>query len=223
MFRNFQKSKYKKETARLSYSNGVTLVELLVVLSIFVIISGITIFSYGKFNTSLSTQNLVDDIALSVRKAQGYAIGVRGYNSLFNEGYGIHFTANPSSSLYAGSSKSFVLFADISGNNQYDNSSDTCGIPTAIDECFELLNITSTDRISEIYINDTTLISSTSTIDLLFKRPNPEPIFCYRIDGTGSCSGVSIYNIKVKISTEADLTVYKIITISNNGQISVSS
>lgn len=214
MSKDLQKNKYNK---------GVTLIELLVVVFIFTVISSITVFSYGKFNSNLSIQNLADDIALSVRRAQGYAIGVKGHGGLFSDGYGIHFTANPSASLYAGSSKSFVLFADISGENQYNNSTNTCGNPIATDECMELLTILTADKISEIYINGSTLINPTSTIDLLFKRPNPEPIFCYRVNGTGSCSATTITNVKIKIITGADVNVYKIINISNNGQISVSS
>ena len=226
MFKIFQKNEYNKGLARQNVRStlgGVTLIELLVVISIFMIISTITVFSYGRFNSSLSIQNLADDIALAVRRAQGYAIGVRGTSGLFNEGYGVHFTANPSASLYAGSNKSFILFADISNYNQYDNSSATCGEPSAGDECLELLSITSMDKITEIYVNDSTLISPTSTVDLIFKRPNPEPTFCYRVNGTGSCSASSIYNIKIKISQDADPTIFKMINISNNGQISVSS
>lgn len=214
MLKHFNKNKY---------NSGVTLIELLVVISIFMVISGITIFSYGKFNSSLSIQNLADDIALAVRRSQGYAIGVRGHSGLFNEGYGVHFTADPSTSPYAGSNKSFILFADISNDNQYNNSTNVCGEPTSSDECLELLSIISVDKITEIYINDSTLISPTSTIDLIFRRPNPEPTFCYRVNGTGSCSGSTVSNIDIKISTDADPTVFKMIKISNNGQISVSS
>lgn len=231
MSKNFQKNKYNKGPARNAmqrYAGGVTLIELLVVISIFMVISSITIFSYSKFNSSLSIQNLSDDIALSVRKAQGYAIGVHGTNNIFNVGYGIHFTTNPNTSnLYAGSNKSFVLFADIdiTGNNKYfyNNSTNICGIPTATDECLELLSIKSTDNISAIYKNnESNPIGATDTIDLLFNRPNPEPIFCYRTGGSGSCI-TSISNIKIKISTDANPDINKTITISNNGQISVSN
>jgi prepilin-type N-terminal cleavage/methylation domain-containing protein len=223
MFKNFFKNKDNKKTTQSNHSRGVTLIELLVVISIFMVISSITIFSYGKFNSSLSIQNLADDIALSVRRAQGYAIGVRGLNDIFDHGYGVHFTANPSSSIYAGSNKSFILFTDIDDNSRYDNSTSICGVPVTGDECLELLSIISTDNILEIYINDSTLISETSTIDVLFNRPNPEPIFCYRIGGSGSCDTNSISGIKIKIATDADPLIYKIITISNNGQISVSN
>ena len=109
-------------------------------------------------------------------------------------------------------------------NKIYDyNNSDTCG-NLENNECIELLNITSTDEIDAIYLNDETEVrSSTGTLDILFKRPNPEPNFCYRISGgTSSCDESSnISSVKIRISSLNNLGVYKMITISNNGQIRV--
>jgi len=220
--KNFYKNKYKIKFPRLNYTKGVTLIELIVVILIFMIISSITIFNYGKFRSSLSVQNLADDIALSVRRAQGFAIGVRGSGGSFTPGYGIHLTSKSTTSLYQGSNKSFILFTDISGEGQYNNSTSTCGNPTSNDECLELINIITTDKIESIFKNnETTAIAPTDTIDILFRRPNPEPIFCHRYGGTGACTS-SISSIKIKIATEADSSINKIITIYNNGQISVS-
>ena len=217
MFKNFHKNKY---------NSGVTLIELMVVIIIFMIVTSITIFNYGKFRSSLSIQNLADDIALSVRRAQGFAIGVRGSGGSFTPGYGVHYTANPTLSLYAGSNKSFILFVDMGAapNKKYDyDSSGTCGVPTTSNECLEMLSITTADKIESIFLNnDTTPISSLDTLDILFKRPAPEPIFCHRYGGINSCDPTPISGIRIKISSEADSSIYKIITISNNGQISVS-
>jgi Tfp pilus assembly protein FimT len=218
MFKNFHKNKY---------NSGVTLIELIVVIIIFMIISSITIFNYGNLNSSLSTQNLADDIALSIRRAQGYAVGVRGYSGLFNEGYGIHFTTNPDiSKLYTGSNKSFVLFADMATPNQkYDyDSSGKCGAPQTGNECIEVLNITSTDTITAIYLNsNTTPISSTSTVDILFNRPKSEPTFCYRSNpASAGCDSVSISSVSVRVTSLRSPQSFRTITVSNNGQISTS-
>jgi len=227
MFKNFHKNKYNSGPA--STQGGVTLIELLVVIFIFMVITGITIFNYGKFNSSLSIQNLADDIALSVRRAQGFAIGVRGFGSSFSDGFGIHFTANPNLSEYTGSNKSFILFADIgiTPNKKYDyNNSDTCGNLSSVNECMEVLKIISADQIESIYLNgEPTSRPQTSTLDILFYRPNPEPIFCYRSDPTNNdCTeNSSISSVKIKISNITNPEVLKIITISNNGQISVSN
>lgn len=225
MFKNFHKNKYNK---------GMTLLELLVVIFIFMVISSITIFNYGNFNSSLSLQNLADDIALSARRAQGFAIGVRGVrgsDNSFNEGYGIHFSTNPNSLLYAGSNKSFVLFADITKpnettpNQKYDYTSGNCGEPTVGNECMEVLSITSADRIDSIYLNDNPdSVSSTGTVDILFYRPNPEPKFCYRSNpaNSGCDEDSSISSVKIRVTNDQNPGVFKTIMISNNGQISVS-
>ena len=227
MFKNFKKLKYNK---------GVTLVELLVVIFIFVIISGITIFNYGRFNTSLSIQNLADDIALSVRKAQGYAIGVHsaGTGGVFTIGYGIHFTVNPAivGNIYSGTNKSFIVFSDmgVTQNKMYDYSAATCGSPSVGNECLEALNITSTDKISGIKYYTTSLIDGSTgfpgaTMDIVFKRPNPEPVFCYKTAiGNPSCdfSSTISYAQIILLSGDGSGTT-KTITISNSGQISVSS
>jgi len=229
MYKNFKKNKYSSGPA--STQGGITLIELLVVIFIFMVITGITIFNYGKFNSSLSIQNLADDIALSVRRAQGYAIGVRGFSSSFIKGYGIHFTTNPDTSdLSAGSNKSFILFSDINITtpNKYNyDGTNICGPLSMANECLEVLNITSADQITQISLNDgDTTIPQTGTLDILFKRPNPEPIFCYRSDISHSdcdLGGSNISSVKIKISNITNLESSKMITISNNGQISVSN
>ncbi|MFA5773740.1 MAG: prepilin-type N-terminal cleavage/methylation domain-containing protein [Candidatus Paceibacterota bacterium] len=217
MFKNFHKNKY---------NSGVTLIELLVVIFIFMILTGITIFNYGKFNSSLSIQNLADDIALTVRRAQGFAIGVRGFGSSFSQGYGIHFTANQGLD-FAGSNKAFVLFADMNPNYKYDHdSSNTCGKDiTTGNECIEVLSIVSADEISAIFLNDSqTSLLPAGTIDILFKRPNPEPIFCVRSNPlSDSCDSGTISSVRIKISNITNPETFKIITISNNGQINVSN
>jgi prepilin-type N-terminal cleavage/methylation domain-containing protein len=229
MFKNFKKIKKNK---------GVTLVELLVVIFIFVVISGITIFDYGKFRSSLSVQNLADDIALSVRKAQGYAIGVHSEGSAFNIGYGVHFTLNPNNvdNQYSGNNSSFILFSDMgtSEDKMYSHGSQ-CGNPEEGDECLEMLNIASTDIITGIqYFPGGTLVTKDinpkGTLDIVFKRPDPEPIFCYkdRLDKTSCEAGGSnnisnpITSVEITLSTVSAPTVSKKIKISNNGQISVN-
>jgi len=214
MFQNFHKDKY---------NSGLTLIELLVVISIFAIITSITIFNYGKFNSSSSLQNLADDIALTIRRAQGYAVGVRGLGDEFGYGYGIHFSTNPNvSDLAVGSNKSFILFMDMgaSPDKSYGYNDDkTCGNPSSANECVEILSIKSSDKIDAIYLNDdfSSPLDPSYAIDILFKRPNPEPTFCIDM----YCENIS--SVKIKILSENDSDVYKIVTVFNNGQISVSN
>ena len=193
MLKSFHKSKHNSGPA--STQGGTTLIELLVVIAIILILTGISIFNYRKFNSYLSIQNLADDIALTVRKAQGFAIGVRGSNATFTQGYGIHFSRVSTGS----SNKSFILFVD-GGNNTYDDG-----------ESIEILSIKSNDQISDITPNN-------DTLDVMFNRPDPEAHFF--VNG----SSISGSSVKIKISSIiANSEVFRYINIYNTGQISVTS
>jgi prepilin-type N-terminal cleavage/methylation domain-containing protein len=206
---------------------GMTLIELLVVLSIFFIVSGLTIFDYGSFRTSVSMQNLSSDIALSIRKAQSYAIGVYGSSSNFSYGYGMHFsTASSVTNPQSGSNKSFILFTDVSGDKLYTyNNTNVCGNPTALNECRELLSIISSDQIADIYLNGSlTPVPTGGAVDIVFIRPNPNAILCYRpAPGTGSCdNSTALSRVRIEVSN-GRTGVYKkaqSITVWTTGQIS---
>lgn len=226
-----------KYNLKFNCKQGLTLIELLVVVSIFTIVTGITIFNYGNFNSSITTQNLADDIALTIRKAQGYAVGVHGFENPSINGYGVHFTTDKSLEDVYGSNEAFILFADMKdgsypdlSNKLYDNITGDCnGTPNPNAECLEVLNILGGDEISEIYISENNSSGNFesdvpgSSIDIVFKRPNPEPTFCYREYLSSSCEK-NIRAVKIKISSEnnPDNLVSRYVTISNTGQISVS-
>lgn len=237
-----------KNFKKYKINSGITLIELLVVISIFTIISAITLFDYTGFKSTSALQNLADDIALSIRKAQGYAIGVRGYDNTFNSGYGIHFTSNyknskdgvssvdandftsgsvadilPNTNSDLSSSHSFMLFLDVDNNHKYDGG-EMCGSPSENNECVEVFTIPSDSVISGLYINDDEKpIDSNSSIDILFKRPNPEPQFCYTsFLGSSDCDfSTSISYIKIELSSINNPNVHKYVVVYNNGQISV--
>lgn len=211
MFKNFYKNKY---------NSGITLVELLVVMSIFVIITTIAIFNYGKFDSSISTQNLADDIALTIRKAQSYAIGVRGLGNEFNYRYGVHFTTNPTpGSAFAGSNTSFIFFVDMNNSDAYEFDN-KCGNPSETwNDCLEILNITSTDFIQDIYLGSKdNPMGPEDAVDIFFTRPNLEPTF---YDGNSLKLGIP--SVTIKVSNQDNSVGSKFITVYNNGQISVSN
>jgi len=243
MFRIFKK-KLNNQKQR-----GMTLIELLVALVIFSIITGIVLFNYGDFNASLTMQNLADDIALTVRRAQSYAIGVRGRSGDFNIGYGVYFditqynSESPDTDLYRGSNKSFILYKKSipldSGSSGfspvYENEDGICDGSNG--DCLEMLYITSSDYISEIKVKpsgeDEQALGGEDNpkgVNILFIRPNPEPYICvmennlcWENTGTSPSDKPSIEYVKIKISSLKDLDSEKFITISNTGQISVSN
>jgi prepilin-type N-terminal cleavage/methylation domain-containing protein len=219
MFKIFKKNKYNR---------GITMIELIVVISIFLILTSITIFNYGQFRSSLSIQNLADDISLVIRKAQSYSTGVQQQGE-FSGSFGVHFTADDSDpGHYYGYNKQFILFFDRNKNLKYDYSgAPNCGYPVSNNECFEALKIKSDDRIAEIYVyysnGSEETFNKDSILNVVFIRPNTEPFFCKQLNRSApSCSKILPSYAKIRIRSNSDDTIEKNIYIYNNGQISVS-
>ncbi len=212
---------------RYDYSDmrGMTLVELVVVLSIFMIVAGLTIFEYQQFRSGASVQNIADDIALSIRKAQSFAIGVRNTNANFSSGFGIHFSVGQiAQAPRSGSSDTFIVFADLGSapNKSYDyESTETmCDASLVRDghECIESITMSGAERVTGIYLYGTDdaigsseprQVDPNGSIDIVFLRPEPDAFFCYRTNITSnlgspcdrsSLSGNAISHIKIELS-----------------------
>lgn len=230
---NINNSLIKSKNSFLTH--GFTIIEMLVVLAIFIVISGIILFNFSDFKSNVSLENLAQDIALSVRKTQSYASSTKGNllsgtPDVIFPGYGIHFsTESPlTAPKFQGDNKSFIIFADIPPNPipafydyKYDNGIKFCGTSNLAsgNECLEEMKITSTDYISEI-CDDTNSTPSciTGTLDITFKRPDPDATFCFIPTGAPGCTGTS---------TSAHITITSVsgktqkIKVWNTGQISI--
>ena len=115
--------------------SGFTLMELMVSISIFVIMTVLLIVKFGNFNQNTNITNLAYDIALTLRTAQTYGMSVQGQatgagiSPMFQYSYGVAFCALASGSC-PGASDTFsdqqlVMFADTdpaATRGAYDNS-----------------------------------------------------------------------------------------------------
>src|SRR3989338_5832996 len=84
-----------------NYNAGMTYVELIVVLSIFSVMTSIALFDYNKFQAKVDIKVLATDIS----------------DPDWKPSYGIYFDATAPSE--------FIYFANIDNNNYYDSSSDS--------------------------------------------------------------------------------------------------
>lgn len=184
-----------------------TLIELMVVVAIFLVITGIILANNSRFNSSVLLDSLAYDIALSIREAQVYGLSVQTFNSNFQVGYGVDFSAS--------SPNSYILFADVNENNHYDPGTDTVLDTYAVGVGHFIKSFCGT------YANSTTQCSTDSSgpitqLDIVFLRPEP--------DANMSSSLSSGYYSSVQIVV-GSLTggETRTITIQSTGQISVNN
>lgn len=136
-----------------------TLVELLVVISIFSLISISVFYNHSKFSSRIKTENLAYEVAISIRQAQFYGLNVRGQNNVFDVGYGVHFDKDDL--------QTYILFSDLDGDKSYDTG-----------EAIDIYTIPTSQRIKQfcgyISVSSTQCNPTIESLDIVFTRPDPE-------------------------------------------------
>ena len=162
---------------RQNIQKGFSLVEMLVAVAIFAVISSILLANYPEFRSRAALDNTAHEIALVFREAQVYGISVRGQANSFPV-YGVHFDpATPSK---------VIIFTDKDGDNVF--AENTNPEKNELLDTFTLIGgeqITKTCEEGEF--KDGALIcedqSKPNTLfTILFKRPNPDALF-YSVGG----------------------------------------
>ena len=161
-----------------SKKRGFTLIELMVVLVIFVALTGIMISSQSKFDGTILLNNLAYDIALSIRETQTYGINVKEFAtstgpSIF-AGYGVRFDPDP----MIGDPTHYILFSDVNNNHFFDGDT-LC--PKNDSECVKKYALTRGSYIKSICVGSDegncsipSGINSDKSLQITFKRPNPD-------------------------------------------------
>lgn len=100
--------------------DGVTLVEVMVVITIIAILTGIAVADFPSIRMQLSLSRAEHILYQDLKQAQdlsgsGSQINVNG-NMITPSGYGIYFD------LESLGRKRYIIYADLNNNHQYDNS-----------------------------------------------------------------------------------------------------
>lgn len=211
--------------------NGVTFIELIIVLSIFSIVAGITLFNFTGFSTSISVENLAHDIALGLNESQKLAIYGKNTQGII-PAYGLHFERGQISTL--DSAKQFVSFSDsnagstsivYTGDFAYDNSASITSAcdGKGTDECLKIYTIQNGSIVSDLCVTDANgtdecLGTNTGTLDISFKRPFPDAhiVAPWYTGAKDSISGASIQVLSAK-------GIKRVIHISKVGQTTVKA
>lgn len=146
------------------YSRGMTYVEIIVVLSIFSVLSSVAMFNYGDFQDKVDIKNLASDIALQIVTAQKSALnGLLPQVGVFTEkpSYGVYFNT-------VTNNKEFIYFIDLNNAGGYGGGS----------EWLDTINITKNNYISRIdmYFGSTPIKIDNLPISITFTRPDSSAI-----------------------------------------------
>ena len=179
---------------------GFTLVEVLVSIGIFTVLTGVVLSNYRGYNTNALFANASEDIVLALRQAQVYGVGVKGTGTSFTTPYGVHFnSANPNQ---------IIIFADIypsavppliPGDGIYTSGNDT-----------QIETIDWGEVVSSMVLTCDGVSCGGNTANVTFRRPNPDAMI-YDSSASHNSLEVEITN-NVKTSR---------IIISSTGQISL--
>ena len=207
---------YKKNNNKIK-NRGFTVVELLVSVVIFAFMTAFLVSKYGSFNQSVLLTNLAYDVALTIRNAQSYGLNVKSkptagenFSSDFSRPYGVYFNSGISPL-----NTSMIFFADVNANGIYDDDTIDCVIST--------YKIKRGSIVSFLCVGSGPCSSSpspspssspspgASTLNISFKRPNPNAIIK---------SGSDTYNYADITLRATDGSTRKVV-IRQTGQIEV--
>lgn len=199
------------------FQKGFTLIEMLVVLAIFTILTAVIMFNYGQFNSQTIMTNMAYEVALTTRQAQVYSLGVRGDDDDFNKRYGIFINLT--------NDKNFIFFRDENETGSCEEDGVFCSVCPIGGECLNKYTLTRDIFIEKICVSSTgnePIDSSgvcngepVSDIAITFERPNPDGVFKSQTSGAPS-------NIKsVAIVLKTKFGNQRAVVVQNSGQISV--
>jgi type II secretory pathway pseudopilin PulG len=194
-----------------------SMVEFVVILSIFSIMAGITMFNFRGFRSKVALENLAYDIGLSIANIQQRAAsGASSSGSGTPVGIfqGVEFVYNSSISP-AKFDPEFKIFQDINGDKEYNSG----------DVLVDSIKIQYNEYIEDIQFHNSSNFSTASPgpnakLTIMFRRPWMDAYF-YNLQ---SGSGVLIANDYARITLASNTgsgIVRKYIIISRAGQISV--
>jgi len=213
---------------------GFTMIELLVTVSIFALVTSVLLANYPRFSSKILLENTAHAIGLSVRQAQTFGLNVHGVRvggiDTFPT-YGVHFSLQGVNEIDPADQKHFVLFADIlkeppdgdsdsTNNDKIYNAAQGC--TTQGGECVDIFTIQSAERIVLLcgYLIDgggDVEDCSLTALDVAFTRPNPDA----SIKGYSDVEGITKEFSYAKIIAESPRGDQKAVVVRNTGQITV--
>lgn len=198
-----------KTFSKPKFTTGFTLVELLITIVIFVMLTGVVLFNQNKFDSTVLLKNLAYDIALTIRQAQTYGVNVRESQEtgIFSS-YGVYLNV-------VENNKKIIFFSDVVKDYKFTDSSMDCPANDIDSECMQKYSLKKGNYISKLCAGQN--VSNCLEVDklvLYFQRPNPDA-YIYA-DGSSISSKYS----EIEISSSDDSSKISIV-VTDVGQIYV--
>ena len=202
-------------------ARGFSLMEMLVVIALFTIITGAALANHARFGEGILATNLAYDVALSLREAQSYGLSVRegAGAGIFDVGYGVHFKDDTF----------FVFFADLDNNQKYDGTS-VDGKCVNGTECLKVYRLERGNSIASFCGVLTSFGSldcrdfianrdDISFLDVLFKRPYPDAFIRTDLNGQNEERYQSAYVVLLSPKHRES----RVVEVFQTGQISIKN
>lgn len=200
-------------------SKAFTLIEFIVVITIASIIMTALIIQQGRWNNRLTVNTQAFELAMMIRQAQIYALGVKenpaSTGDKFDVRYGVHMSQEAASAP----SDRYILFADLNNNNRYDSGEEVeqvyfKGGVRVLRICRTQSNVMNCNTITPAASNDH------RRLDIMFKRPVPDANIVYRNQFGDVLTTQPNKPAYIRVGTLSPSN-FVYIKLESNGQISI--
>lgn len=188
------------------FQKGLTLIELMAVISLIIIVTGIVFANYGIGRDSLALERTSQKLYQDLRFAVGTSMS--GMQGIY--GIGLHFDTNSSETRYI----IFKNSADISAYNTSNGSANIFPLKTT-----NVVDWVAMESGVKILSLNNTAGTSVDSLDVFFRSPYPTTFLNNTYyQNASDCSPDCVVTI---VLSNNDETRTKIITINNAGMINI--
>lgn len=215
-------------------NRGFTIVELMVSVAIFVVMTSLVMAKFGNLNQGTLLTDTAYDIALTLRTTQSYGLSVKNAGGLggvnFSLPYGLNFNQSATADPCGATQTSIKLFAD---NHETAGQSFNGGC-RSVDLPVSTYALTRGATIKNICVTANNFcpkdasgntIYNTTELSVSFQRPNPDALICPNYNGTTCDPGATICGGNTCIYAEVQLSgsdgSTRTVAINRDGLISV--
>lgn len=197
---------------------GFTLVEMIVVLAIIIVITGIVISGQSAYNQSLILSDTAYSVAFSVRQAQSLGLASRSAAGFTDAGYGVHFAGSAGYTIFADTIRGLTppssAWCPLGTTGTPEARPGNCRYDTT-DQTVQNYTFSRGFRISNICAKTSGGVRTCNLagVDIVFMRPETKAII------TGS-TGTSYVCAELHVAAPTG-TATRIVRVSQLGEVSV--